>query len=435
MSIPLVKGMRDFYPEEMAVRNWLTDAWRRVSLRNGFVEFDGPVIESLDLYKAKSGEGIVSELYNFEDRGGRELALRPETTPSLARMINARVNSLPRPIKWFSISQCFRAENPQKGRTREFLQWNVDFIGSDDVLADAECVFTAVDLLAELGLTADDVVVRIGSRPLTVAALRAVGVGPERVEKVLPILDKRSKISDEAFRQLCVEAGGLNSTDIETICKFQDCETVDELRQFDFFSKPEAQAAFDEIVALFNYLTAMGVEKYIRLDLGIVRGLAYYTGVVYEIFDKAASLRAVGGGGRYDNLLEVLGGPKIGGTGFGMGDVVLGILLKEKDKLPADLLAKPECFVVVKDSGYEREALRVVGALRRQGVSCDYSTKRNVSKAMKEANRRGARFALIVEHHEKEIVAIIVKDMETGKQGDPVGINDFLAEPRKYLGA
>lgn len=430
MAIKSVKGTRDFFPQEMALRNWITDAWRRVSLRNGFVEFDGPVLEYLDLFRAKSGEEIVSQLFSFTDRGGRELALRPEMTPTLARMVNERINSLPRPVKWFSIVRCFRAENPQKGRTREFEQWNVDFIGSDDVLADAECIFTAVDLLGELGLTPADALVRIGSRTLTAAALRRVGVADERMEAALAALDKRPRVSQEDFVKMAT-AAGIPPEGIAGVCEFQDAEGLSAVAAA-LEGGPEVREEIDKLDALMTYLRNLGAADYCRLDMRMVRGLAYYTGIVYEIFDAGESLRAVGGGGRYDNLLEVLGGPRIGATGFGMGDVVLGILLKEKGKLPEEAALKGlQCFVVdgVGDRFFQT-VHQVTGVLRRAGIRTDYSLKLGgLGKQLKEGDRRGARLAVIILEGGK----VGIKDLKTGTQQD-VPMQDLVRELKRYLG-
>jgi len=425
MKIQAVKGTRDFYPEDMRLRNWIVDAWRRVSLRNGFEEYDAPIFEYLDLFAIKSGPEIAGQLFSFTDRGGRQLAIRPEITPSLARMVNAKINSLPRPIKWFSVPRLCRAENPQKGRLREFFQWNIDIIGSDDVLADAECIFVCVDFLREVGLTPQDVQVRIGSRPLTLAALRSAGVPAEATDAALPILDKRPKVSDEEFRGLATE-GGLSEEQVRAVCRFQDCRSMEEVRS----ALGGADDSEDQIGALNRLrdcLKTMGVGEYCTLDMRIVRGLAYYTGIVYEVFDAGGALRAIAGGGRYDNLLEVLGGPKVGACGFGMGDVVLGILLREKGKVRPGILAQGLDFYVIDDEGCPLETvMQVVGALRSKGASADFSYKRQpTGKQLKEANRRGAKRAVIVRPGN----TVAVKDLVTGEQQD-CRIEDILAGPR-----
>jgi len=335
-------------------------------------------------------------------------------------MVNARINSLPRPIKWFSVPRLFRAENPQRGRLREFFQWNVDVIGSDDVLADAECIFAAADLLAEVGLTPDDAVIRVGSRPLTMAALRTAGVDDADMDAALTALDRRPKVSEQAFAELAM-AAGIPAEKLADLSEFQDAP--------DLAAVVATAGASDEtgkLQELFDHLAAMGAGDYCRLDMRIVRGLAYYTGIVYEVWDAAGRLRAVAGGGRYDNLLEVLGGPKVGATGFGMGDAVLAILLGEAGKLP-DLSAKLDCFVV--GAGDVGAVLRAVGALRRGGVSADYSMRQpGTGKQLKEANRRNARYAAILLDGGK----VGVKDLGSGEQTD-VAVEEFLAEPRRLI--
>ncbi len=422
MKIIPVKGTRDFYPEPMRLRNWIVDAWRRVSLRNGFEEYDSPIFEYLDLFTIKSGEEIASQLFNFTDRGGRSLAIRPEITPALARMVNAKINALPRPIKWFSVPRLCRAENPQRGRLREFFQWNVDVIGSDSVLADAECIFTAADFLREVGLSGRDVTVRIGSRALTTAVLRAAGVPETSLDAVLPVLDKRPKISDEEFRTLAA-AAGLSDEQVAAVERFQDATDLDQAAAAVGDLDPAADDLAD-LRDLMSMLTEMGAGEYCRLDLRIVRGLAYYTGIVYEIFDAGADLRAVAGGGRYDNLLQVLGGPKVGATGFGMGDVVLGILLDEKGKVPADVLARRvDLFVIDGEDGMLGDVLKLVGTLRGRGLSAEYSFKRqNVGKQLKAANRCGARRAVIVRPD-----GLSIKDLDAGDQQE-MSVEAFLSE-------
>ncbi len=422
MEFNAVKGTRDFYPEAMRLRRWIVDAWRRVSLRNGFEEYDAPIFEYLDLFTIKSGQEIAEQLFSFTDRGGRNLAIRPEITPSLARMVNAKINSLPRPIKWFSVPRLCRAEKPQQGRLREFFQWNVDVIGSDDVLADAECIFTAVDFLREVGLGAEDVCVRIGSRPLTVSVLAAAGVATEATDAALAVLDKRPRVDDQEFAKLAKNSG-LDDMQIATVCEFQDCSTIDQLRQA--VGGVGVEEAVDRLEALFANLDTMGAGEYCKLDMRIVRGLAYYTGIVYEVFDAGRSLRAVAGGGRYDNLLEVLGGPEVAATGFGMGDVVLGILLEEKGKIP-ELSQKLDYFVIDGEAGTFDRVLEVVGALRGKGLSAEFSYKRQaVGKQLKEANRRGAERAVIIREG-----GVAVKDMGTGNQSDRA-LDDFLSDPNR----
>jgi histidyl-tRNA synthetase len=229
MKIPPVKGTRDFYPPDMAVRNWLIDGWKRVSVRNGFEEYDGPIFEYLKMFQIKSGDEIVEQLFSFKDRGGRDLAIRPEITPTLARMVNQQINSLPKPIKWFSVPRLCRAERPQKGRLREFFQWNIDIIGVDDVLADAEVIFCALDYLRDIGLTPDDIVVKISSRKLLAAILKKVGISEKRLDRLYVLLDKKDKLPQETFDKILIEEVS-NSETADKIRLFMEIDKVSAIK-------------------------------------------------------------------------------------------------------------------------------------------------------------------------------------------------------------
>ncbi|MFN0135716.1 MAG: ATP phosphoribosyltransferase regulatory subunit, partial [Phycisphaerae bacterium] len=345
MKIQSPPGMRDFYPEDMRVQNWLFDHWRGVSRAFGCQEYEGPIFESLDLYRLKSGDGIVSELFNFKDRGEREFAIRPEMTPTLARMVAARANALPRPIKWFSIPRMCRAERPQRGRLREFFQWNVDILGApDDVLADAEVIAIAVESLKAVGLGSGDVVVRINNRKLASAMLGGLGIVGDATAKAFALIDRFEKLPPEEFdRQWDAEyaatapAGRLR--DLLTQKSFDECLKLAEAG----FAAAGATAPENgdrqggtvaEMRQLFDRLRDFGVAEFCEFDPGVVRGIAYYTGVVFETYTRAGSLRALQGGGRYDDLCSLLGGPKLSGIGFGMGDAPLLAALDELGKLP-----------------------------------------------------------------------------------------------------
>ncbi len=429
MAFQAVKGTRDFYPEDMAIRNWITEAWRRVSIRNGFVEFDGPVLEYLDLYRVKSGEEIVSQLFNLTDRAGRQLAMRPEITPTLARMVNAKINSLPRPIKWFSVPRLFRAENPQKGRLREFFQWNIDIIGGEEGISDAECVFTAIDALQELGLTAGEAQVRYSSRKLLSEVLKAAGLSAESVPGMLAVLDKRSKVPAEAFAEMLAGAVTDEAIRPKVLAFLEGSSGTGDLPQeLQSLKNEPIEQALAELKTFQKALDAFGIADWCKYDVNVVRGLAYYTGIVYEVFDAAQSLRAVAGGGRYDNLLEVLGGPKVGATGLGMGDAVLGILLEEKGKRPV-LTNRLDAFVISGLEGQDASAvLSLAAKLRRGGIICDYSARSaNVGKLLKEANRRQARYAVILSGPSAGL-----KDLGTGQQVD-VNVAELVSDPRRFL--
>jgi histidyl-tRNA synthetase len=430
MDFKAVKGTRDFYPDLMRRTNWITDIWRRVSLRNGFEEYEAPTLEYLELFTAKSGPEIAQQLFNLTDRGGRNLAIRAEITPSLARMVNAKVSSLPRPIKWFSIPRLLRAENPQRGRLREFLQWNVDVIGEDSELADAECVFVAVDAMREMGLSAADVAVRYSSRAVLSALLAALGVGAADGPRVLAVLDKRAKAPPEAFEPMLAgvvgDAGARAALTRFLDAPLEGSSAAEWAQQAAKLAGQSPSPAMDAAVASLASFQAglrdFGVADWCRYDSGIVRGLAYYTGVVYEVFDRAASLRAVAGGGRYDNLLEVLGGPRVSATGFGMGDVVLGILLEEKGRLPAPA-GTLDYFVIDAEGTALEQVVGLTARLRGAGASADFSYKRQTTgKQLKEASRRGARRAVIVRPD-----GLAVKDLSTGEQVD-VTIEQLLEQ-------
>nr|HQA00210.1 histidine--tRNA ligase [Phycisphaerae bacterium] len=425
------KGTRDFYPEDMAVRNWIMDAWRRTSLRNGFQEYDGPIFELLDLYRAKSGEGIVSELFHFEDRGGRELAIRPEMTPTLARMVGARANSLSRPIKWFSMPRLCRAERPQRGRLREFFQWNIDVLGVDDVIADAECVFVAIDFFREVGLTPADMVMKINSRSLLSALLVARGFDVDRHAEIFAVLDKRDKLPEDVFAE-SVQKTTRSVDEYDTlmsIARAAGHTGLDELAGI-AAGNEAAEREMARLRELFRLLGEMGVGEYCAFDMGVVRGLAYYTGIVFEGFGKGELQRAICGGGRYDQLLEVLGGPPMTGVGFGTSDVVIEVVLREWGKLPTVLAEPPQVDVYLIDAAPEffPIVLRLAGRLRQRGVRAEFSYKRQgIGKQFKAAAAARAAKAVIVgqEFADRQVVA--VKDLATGQQVE-MGVEAFVEE-------
>jgi histidyl-tRNA synthetase len=435
MKIPPVKGTRDFYPPQMAIRNFIVDGWKAASLRNGFEEYDGPIFEYLKMFQIKSGEEIAEQLFSFEDRGGRELAIRPEITPTLARMVNQQINSLPRPIKWFSVPRLCRAERPQKGRLREFFQWNIDIIGVDDVLADAEVIFTACDYLQQVGLTPKDIVVKISSRRLLAAVLKKVGISEERLDPLYHVLDKKDKLPLETFRQMLnKQVPDLGISD--KILSFMNVRKVSEIKEVvEYESGDEVDQAIDEQAMLFHHLNQMEVGDYCKFDPGIVRGLAYYTGIVYEIHDKADKLRAIGGGGRYDNLLRDFGGPDIPATGFGIGDCVLAILLEEK-RLLKEKSPELDYFVAcvpnitfgkknIVQSTPEDEVVKIMSKLRRSGFKADFSYNfPNLSKQLKRASELNAKKCIII-GKEFEDSKLVVKDMASGTQ-ETIDIENFF---------
>lgn len=428
MKISPVKGTRDFYPPQMAVHNFILDGWKRASLRNGFEEYDGPIFEYLKMYKVKSGDEIVDQLFNLTDRGGRDLAIRPEITPTLARMVNQQVNSLPRPVKWFSVPRLCRAERPQKGRLREFYQWNIDIIGIDSVIADAEIIFTTIDFLKSAGLTSIDIAAKISSRKLLAELLLSASVPPESLEDLYPILDKKQKLSPEAFEEQLTNSLP-DPAIVKTVNDLISVENISDISQIVSLSD-SAQNALGEVKLLFDTLDQMGIADFCRFDMSIVRGLAYYTGPVFEIHDIAGKLRAICGGGRFDNLLKDFGGPSIPATGMGMGDAVLEILLREKKiindhSLPTKQI---EFFIAIADEQLRPRAIELTSKLRFAGHPAEFSYKSgSLGKQLSQASSFGAQKVIIVGSELDEKGELTIKDMADGKQNS-IKLDDFLSK-------
>ncbi len=428
MKIPPVKGTRDFYPEEMALRNWIIDGWKRASVRNGFEEYDGPIFEYLQMYQIKSGEEIVSQLFSFKDRGERDLAIRPEITPTLARMVNQKINALAKPIKWFSAPRLCRAERPQKGRLREFFQWNIDIIGEDSVLADAEVIFTTVDYLREVGLTPKDIKVKISSRKLLAAVLRKIGVPEEKLNPLYTLLDKKTKLPAEVFSATLKEQVGDEFS--KRIIAFMESQTVTSIENIvKADAGDQLEIAIKELEDCAARLSQMGISDYCVFDPSIVRGLAYYTGIVFEVQDIAGELRAICGGGRYDNLLRDFGGPTISATGMGMGDCVLEILLREKGLLDKKIPARAmDYFVAPVADTLLDEAVKITAQLRTRGFKSAFSYKPgSLSKQLKTASEQNAKYCVII-GDEFKAGDIVIKDMSTGQQ-KTIPLKGFLENP------
>ncbi len=419
MKLQAPKGTRDFYPQEMAWRQYLLDAWRRVSVRHGFEQVDGPIFESLDLYKVKSGDGIVSELFHFEDRGGREMAIRPEFTPTLARMVADKANSLPKPIKWFAMPNFCRAERPQRGRLREFWQWNVDMLGLDTPIADAEVILVAVDLLRELGLTHEQVKVKLSHREVVRTILLKLGVSDDKILDAFTLLDARDKLAPEQFLASAA-ALGLDEAKVDRfgqMCRRKfPAGDIDHLRR-----AAGIDDKLEDLVALDEQLTAFGLTDWCEYDLGIVRGLAYYTGTVFEMHETTGGMRALAGGGRYDKLIEMFGGPPTPAVGFGMGDVVLSLVLQDKGLIPPpeQVAPRPDAYVLAASDEAAAYVGPLVAKLRQQQLHTrfSYKTSRNVGKLIKDAVACNARFAVILDDTAAQGRAQL-KDLATGGQTD-----------------
>jgi histidyl-tRNA synthetase len=413
MAFQALPGFRDFYPAELAQRTHIFDAMRRVARRYGFEEYDGPPLEPLELYTDKSGEEIVGQLYAFTDRGGREVALRPEMTPTLARMVAERANGLKKPIRWFSIPQLFRYERAQRGRLREHFQLNCDLIGEPGPLGDAEIIALALDVMRTLGLGPTDVRVRVSDRRLLAVLLNERGIAPERHALAFQAIDKLGRSEFATRLRALVADAPLDAERVRATL-----EELPEVRTWaDLETRfPLAAGAGEPLRRTMDALEHMGLGEFVDLDLTIVRGLAYYTGTVFELFDAEKSLRAICGGGRYDDLLERVGGVKLPALGFGMGDVVLGELLQERGLLPA-APASVEVFLVAATAEDRAHVLRLAHVLRDQGLRVEYAFGDDkVGKQLKLADARGARRAVVVGPDERARGVVVIKQLGSGEQ-------------------
>jgi histidyl-tRNA synthetase len=372
-------GFRDFYPEPVPhpdvwsadARNYIFDKWRASARKYAFREYDGPPLEPLELFTTKSGEEIVGQLYNFEDKGARQIALRPEMTPTLARMVAAHERNYKKPIKWFAIPQLFRYERQQKGRLREHFQFNADIFGEADVAADAELIALLIDTLRSFGLTEADFVIRLSSRNAWQDFYNQRSKEASKAYDFYQIIDKLEREQPEVSREKLAKAGF----------------SYDEITAFIKEGKPTA-----ELEKILDNLAARGLRDFVKVDYQVIRGLAYYTGPVFEAFDKKGEFRAIAGGGRYDNLVTLISGGKVSlpALGFGMGDVVLLELLKARGLLPK-LGAGVDVFVMIEDEALRPDSLKLVQTLRSAGHSVDYSlTPAKPDKQFKRAQELNA---------------------------------------------
>ncbi|MEQ9454338.1 MAG: histidine--tRNA ligase [Phycisphaeraceae bacterium] len=416
MKLQGPRGTRDFYPDDMAWRRRLEDAWRTVSVRHGFEEVDGPIFETQELYKIKSGDGILSEIFHVKHpQGDADFALRPEFTPTLARMVAARANGLPKPIKWFATPNFCRAERPQRGRLREFWQWNADILGSESALADAECILVAIDLLREFGLSNQHIVVRISHREVVRHILERLGVTDDKMVNAFELLDRREKLEHDDFVKQAT-ALGLDGPKVERF--LQMTRRRYPVGEIDHLVRSVGMdGGFEKLRELDEQLVAFGIADWCAYDLGIVRGLAYYTGTVFELHEASGMERAVAGGGRYDKLIELFGGPAMPAVGFGMGDVVLTNVLQDKGLLPEDVTPRPDVFVLPASETGNTQLRTVVANLREQGIHArfSYKTTTNLGKLLKDANQSRARFALLLGDETPSGEAEL-KDLDSGDQ-------------------
>ncbi|MBA3890305.1 MAG: histidine--tRNA ligase [Gemmatimonadaceae bacterium] len=394
MSKGALPGFRDFYPSELAERSHIMGVWREVARRFAFAEYDGPPLEPLELYTRKSGDEIVTQLYSFTDKGGREVSLRPEMTPTFARMVAARANALRKPVRWFSMPQLFRYERQQKGRLREHYQLNVDIVGEADVTADAELVAVAIEMMRGLGLTHEDVRVRVSDRRILQAYLTAVGVADEQHAAAFAVIDKLER-QPPAVSEEKLAAAGIAPDARAAILRIP-ATTLDDVAAA--IGSGTAAGHVTDFRRFGTYLAALTGDgaAWLRFDLSIVRGLAYYTGIVFELFDAKGEFRAIAGGGRYDNLLGALGGVDLPALGFGMGDVVLGELLRARGLLAPDPTAA-DLWVVAEEIIPIERTMAYVRELRGTGASVDYALRgQSASKQLKAADQAGVAYAVLL---------------------------------------
>jgi histidyl-tRNA synthetase len=402
--IPPVKGTRDFYPEQMAVRTWLYGIVRRVSESFGYQEWEAPILESLDLYAAKSGEELVKkQSYVFTDRGGQEITLRPELTPSLARMVAQKQGELAFPARWWSFGPFWRYEKMQKGRAREFFQWNIDMLGVNSPEADAELVAIAAGFLKAVRLTPDKACILVNNRRFMDAEYESLGIPADKKGEISGLVDRREKMDPFAWDAYALELG-------------LTANQLDGLKNL--LGDAEAWRRSEELVRLFATLEALGVAEYVKFDPNIMRGLLYYTGTVFEAFDVTGSLRrAILGGGRYDNLLRDVGGEPLSGVGFAMGDVVIGIILQELGLIPLLAATPASVLVTVFSTDLQPESLKLAAELRKAGlnVTC-YPEPVKLPRQFKFADRMGMRAVLVLGPDEAAQGNITVKDLSSGTQ-------------------
>jgi histidyl-tRNA synthetase len=427
-------GFREFYPEDLTRRNHLFRIWRQTAHAFGFAEYDAPVLEPLELYKAKSGDEIEAQLFSFTDKGGREVALRPEMTPTVCRLVGERASTLKRPIKWFSIGEFYRYERMQKGRGRCFNQFNADIFGEAGPEAEIELIALLVQCFASFGLTEQDFYVRLSDRNLWFYYLEALGLDDQRARAVLGAVDRYEKYGDDAFKDFAEKFGPLEPELKGKILAFLQIKNLAALEQ------TLASVAGEKLAArladwrkLLGGLEAMGLARFVAVDLGVVRGLAYYTGFVFEAFDRKGELRALAGGGRYDDLVQKLGGPALPAVGFAIGDMTFGLLLEQRGMMPK-FTAAPDVYCVIDGEAGRSAAFPDIHALRATGLRVDYPMKPGAfGKQLKTAADSGAKLALIYGGDELSKGVVKIRDLdaraehEVPRDGVLVAVRDFFA--------
>ena len=415
-----VKGTRDFFPDEMRLRNWLFEVWRNVSEQAGFEEYDTCVLEHEELYVRKTGDEISKQLYSFEDKGGRRLSLRPEMTPSLARLVLQQEKSLSFPIKWFSMPQCFRYERMTKGRRREHFQWNADIIGQHEVVAEAEILMLLISACESMGLSTNDFRVFINDRRILNAILSQINVPQVLHSEVMVIMDKRDKIPPEALSKM-LEEMRMTTKQVGQLNEYLSKSDLEELRE-----NLKNTEGIEELQHLMKLMETAGYKNYLQFDISIVRGLSYYTGAVFEVNSPEKQHRAICGGGRYDSLLSTYGGETVPAVGFGFGDVVVLDVLKELERFP-ELPRKLDYAIIPFANEQIGTALKIAAELRLQGstVDCNFSMKK-MKKMMQQAHESGAAKAILLFPDELSDDKVVIRDMQLHEQ-KPVRITDLFS--------
>ena len=414
-----VKGMRDFYPEDMAVRRWMFDIIRNVSTCFGYQEFEGPCLEFIDLYAAKSGEELVKEQsFVFSSPGDDLLTLRPELTPTLARMVAQRQFEIPLPLRWWSIGPFWRYENPQRGRTREFYQWNIDLVGSETVAADAEIVTIAAIFFKEAGLNPDQVRIYINNRRLMDKAFSKLEIDKALRPQVFRLVDKLDKLAKDEWLNFALDSG---LTEAQTAGLLQLLEDSELWRES------------DELVEFFDLIKSFGVADYLEFNPKVIRGLDYYTGTVFEAYELGGQSRAILGGGRYDNLVADVGGNRLPGVGFAMGDVVIELVLRDKGVIPERLGNKPQVMVTVFDQATLKESILVTNELRAAGYRVMiYPEADKLGKQFKFADRLDIPVAVVLGPDELAAGKVAVKDLKSREQVS-IHREDLLDQIEEFL--
>jgi histidyl-tRNA synthetase len=406
-------GFREFYPEDFARRNHIFRLWRQTAGNYGFAEYDAPVLEPLELYKTKSGDEIEAQLFSFTDKGGREVALRPEMTPTVCRLVGAKASSLKRPIKWFSIAEFYRYERMQKGRGRCFFQFNADIFGEPGPEAEIELIALLTQCLCSFGLTDQDFYVRLSDRNLWFYYLEALGLDEPRIRAVLGAVDKFEKMGDDAFKSYAEQFGELPADLKAKVLAFLQIKSLAALEAvLAPIGGEKLTARLGDWRKLLGGLAAMGLERFVEVDLGVVRGLAYYTGFVFEAFDRKGELRALAGGGRYDDLVQKLGGPALPAVGFAIGDMTFALLLEQRGLMPTFVQA-PDVYCVIGGEAERMAAFGNIQAIRATGYRVEYPLKDVAfGKQLKAASDSGAKLALI--YGAEELAKGVVKIRDLG---------------------